>query len=136
MSFGPLGDLAMIKIASDEYGFGQDDRGTAESGILIELPTFTHYGMWSFAFEGSLANGQVLKELEKHWQGHIGHRVYWTALSEKGNIINRTNANGVKERFAFVKFTSLIACESDPGVEGENAHSEGAGSFNMAEGIE
>lgn len=132
MAFSPLNDLAMVRLDSDEYGFGGGAKTTSESGILVELPEeFTYFGMWSFAFENSLMNKELLVKLHKHWKAHIGHRVYWTALSEKGNIISKG-----KDRFAFVKLTSLIAFDTDPTAEGENVHAEGAGTFNMAEGVE
>src|SRR6266496_5117660 len=119
-----LNDLAKIKLDKDEFGFGSDSKGTAESGVLIALPSkFNYFGMWSFAFEASFMRHGKLKKLHRYWQSKIGHRVYWTALSEKGNIIEKDG-----ERFAFVKLTSLIA-EDDADSTAHNIHSDGAGSF-------
>ena len=119
----PLNDLACIKLENKRFKGGEKD--TAESGILVSLPDFTHYGFWSFAFDQSLMNKELLTELKKYWNGKIGKKVYWTALSERGNIIEK---NG--ERFAFVKFTSLIA-EDEPDSSARNVHSDGAGSFGL-----
>ncbi len=123
MALKPLNDLAMIKLASDEFGFGSK-KDTAENGILVELPDkFNYFGMWSFAFENSFMERDKLKELYEYWETKVGQRVYWTALSEKGNIIEKDG-----ERFAFVKFTSLISSD-DPDSAAENVHSNGSGSF-------
>lgn len=113
----------MVKLESRRFVGTEKD--TAESGILVGLPDFTHYGFWSFAFDGSVMNKTLANKLLEYWRGKIGRKVYWTALSERGNIIE---TNG--ERFAFVKLTSLIA-EDDPDSEGHNVHSDGAGSFGM-----
>lgn len=123
----PINDLAKIKLDSDPYGFGGDRKDTAESGILYELPDkFNYYGFWSFAFEDSFMSHDKLEELYKYWGNYLGYRVYWTALSEKGNIIAID-----KERYAFVKLTSLIAVSDDPDEVGHNIHSDGAGGFKV-----
>lgn len=122
----PLNDLAQIKIDVDEFGFGGDGKDTAESGILVALPPkFIYFGFWSFAFENSLGNKQVLEEVYDYYASKIGRRVYWTALSERGNIIQKGN-----EKFAFLKLTSLI-CEDDPDSDATSVHSDGAGSFGL-----
>lgn len=121
-----LNDLAQIKLATDEYGFGSEGKDTAESGILIALPAKFHYfGMWSFAFEKSFMAYEDLQELHDYWKTMIGRRVYWTALSERGNIIEKDG-----EKFAFVKLTSLIA-EDEPDSTARNVHSDGSGSFGL-----
>lgn len=118
-----LNDLAMIKLETKRFaGTGKE---TAEDGILVGLPDFTHYGFWSFAFDGSVMNKELATKLFDYWYGKIGRRVYWTALSERGNIIETTDGT-----FAFVKLTSLIA-DDDPENEGRNVHSEGSGSFGL-----
>lgn len=122
----PLNDLCKIKLDSDEYGFGGEDKDTAESGILVELPdTFPHYGFNSFAFEVSLGAKDLLQDLHTYWSSKIGQRVFWTALAERGNVLTVG-----KERFAFVKLTSLIA-EAEPETDAQNAHSDGAGAFKV-----
>lgn len=121
-----LNDLAKIKLETDEYGFGGKDKETAESGILVALPDkFNYFGMWSFAFEVSWMDEEKLGKLYDYWQSKIGQRVFWTALSERGNIIEKDN-----EKFAFIKLTSLIA-EDDPNSAARNVHSDGAGSFGL-----
>ena len=121
-----LNDLAKIKLETDEYGFGGTEKETAESGILVALPDkFNYFGMWSFAFESSWMDEAKLEKLYEYWKSKIGQRVFWTALSERGNIIEKDN-----EKFAFIKFTSLIA-EDDPASVARNVHSDGAGSFGL-----
>lgn len=129
----PLNDLAKVSLGkSDEYGFGANDKSAFESGVLVELPdNFDYFGMWSFAFESSFMNEKALKTLLDRWRKHIGHRVFWTALSEKGNVVDIGG-----EKFAFVKLTSLIAYSEETDLEVLNAHTIGGGSFNMADGIE
>lgn len=122
----PLNDLAKIQIAVDEYGFGGKEKDTAESGILVALPDkFNYFGFWSFSFEKSFMARKELDELYEYWKTKIGRKVYWTALSERGNIIEKDG-----QKFAFVKLTSLIA-EDDPESSARNIHSDGAGSFGM-----
>jgi len=127
MSLSPLNDLAKIEIESDEYGFsGNSKKETCESGILVELPkTFHFFGYWSFAFENSFMSEVELKELLDYWKTKIGRKVYWTALAERGNIIQKG-----KKKYAFVKLTSLIA-EDDPDSDAVNIHSDGSGSFGV-----
>lgn len=122
-----LNDLAKIQLDPiDEFGFGATGKDTAESGILIELPDkFNYFGYWSFAFENSFMAREQLDELYEYWTGKIGRRVFWTALSERGNIIEKGT-----EKFAFLKLTSLIA-EDDPESTAKSVHSDGAGSFGM-----
>lgn len=121
-----LNDLAQIDITTDEFGFGGAEKETAESGILVAIPDKFHYfGMWSFAFEKSFMAYEDLKELHDYWKTMIGRKVYWTALSERGNIIEKDG-----KKYAFIKFTSLIA-EDDPDSDARNVHSDGAGSFGM-----
>ncbi len=122
----PLNDLAKIKIETDEYGFGGGEKETAESGILIALPDkFNYFGFWSFAFENSFMSRKELDELYKYWESKIGRKVFWTALSERGNILEKD-----REKFAFIKLTSLIA-EDEPNSSATSVHGDGQGSFGM-----
>lgn len=124
MALRALNDLAKIKLDKDEFGLGEA-KGTAEGGVLVALPDkFNYFGMWSFAFEKSFMNEEALEKLYKYWELRIGNRVYWTALSEKGNIIEKDG-----DRFAFIKLTSLIADDDDPNSNAHNIHGDGAGSF-------
>lgn len=121
-----LNDLAKIRLDNDDYGFGSAGKTTSESGILVELPDQLHYfGFWSFAFENSFMARKELDDLLSYWKSKVGKRVFWTALSERGNIIEKDG-----EKFAFVKLTSLIA-EDDPESTAHNVHSDGAGSFGL-----
>jgi hypothetical protein len=121
-----LNDLAMIKLEVDQFGFGGTEKDTAESGILVSLPDkFMYFGFWSFAFENSFMARKELDELYKYWETKIGRRVYWTALSERGNIIEKDG-----EKYAAIKLTSLIF-EDDPDSSARNVHSEGGGSFGL-----
>jgi len=123
MALAALNDLAMVKLETKRFGGTEKD--TAESGILMSLPDFTHYGFWSFAFDHSLMNMELAKQLETYWKKYIGKKVFWTALSERGNIIEK---NG--EKFAYIKFTSLIAVD-DADSDARSVHSDGAGSFGV-----
>lgn len=106
----PTNDLAKIEINSDEYGFGGDN-SKSESGILRELPKqLPFFGFHSFAFEMSLVDEEVSKDLIEHYKGLIGKRVYWKGLSERGMVLK------AEKTWAFVKLTDLIAW-SDPDVE-------------------
>jgi len=121
-----LNDLAMIQLAIDQFGFGGTEKDTAESGILVSLPDkFMYFGAWSFYFEASFMARKELDELYDYWKSRIGKRVFWTALAERGNIIEKDG-----QKYAFVKLTSLIA-EDDPDSSAWNVHSDGAGSFGL-----
>lgn len=121
-----LNDLAMIQLPSEGPFKNPDEKQTAESGILIALPDkFNYFGFWSFAFENSFMNREDLDKIYEYWKSKIGRKVYWTALSERGNIIEKDG-----ERYAFLKLTSLIA-EDDPESTAKSVHSDGAGSFGM-----
>lgn len=123
----PINDLCKVELPSDEFGFGDGSKTTAESGILVELPpSFPYFGFWSFAFEDSLMNKDKLMQLHKHYKDLVGKRVYWTALAEKGNIIEFEN-----KRYAFVKLTSLISFSDPDAPEARNIHSDGSGAFTL-----
>lgn len=121
-----LNDLAMIRIAVDDYGFGGTEKDTAESGILESLPDkFNYFGFWSFAFENSFMNRADLDAIYEYWKSKIGKKVFWTALSERGNIIEKDG-----KKYAFIKLTSLIAID-EPDSSATSVHSDGAGSFGI-----
>lgn len=122
----PLNDLAKVRLPQEGVFSDPNEKETAESGILEELPDkFMYFGYWSFAFEQSFMARKELDELYNYWKAKIGKKVFWTALSERGNIIQ--NDDG---KFAFVKLTSLIA-EDSPDSTARNIHSDGAGSFGV-----
>lgn len=121
----PINDLAKIQLDGDAYNLKIDVGGTAESGVLVELPDeFNYFGFWSFAFDTSFMDKDKLTAIYDHYKKLIGKRVFWTALSEKGNIIQDSDGN----KFAFVKLTSLIASD-DKDSKAFNIHSDGAGAF-------
>jgi hypothetical protein len=123
----PLNDLAKVQIETDEFGFGGKAVDKAQSGILIELPDqFNYFGFWSFAFEDSFMAKEKLEVLYKYWKSKIGHRVYWTALAEKGNILRQD-----KKIYAFVKLTSLIASDEDVEKIAENVLDDNGGAFSV-----
>ena len=114
----------MVKLENKRFGSAGKD--TAESGILTKLPDKMYYfGFWSFAFEESFMNKDKLKDIYEYWETKIGRKVFWTALSERGNIIEKDG-----EKYAFVKLTSLIA-EDDADSDARSVHSDGAGSFGL-----
>lgn len=122
----PINDLAMIEVTNNKNKVIDLSKDTAESGILVQLPDqFNYVGMWSFAFEDSFMNREKLNQIYEYWKTKIGQRVFWTALSEKGNILK----DGEKE-YAFVKLTSLIAI-AEAGSDARNIHGEGSGAFNI-----
>ncbi len=109
----PLNDW--LKIELEEAGaFSAKAGDAATSGILVEVPEFTHYGYYSFAFEKSLMDGDILEQLIEHWQSMVGKRLYWLALSEKGAILQEANG----KRYAYVKPTSIMGwSEADENAE-------------------
>lgn len=121
-----LNDLAKIELEVDEFGFGGTEKETAECGVLVALPDrFNYYGFWSFAFENSFMSRKDLDDIYDYWKAKIGRKVYWTALSERGNIIEKDG-----KKFAFIKLTSLIA-EDDADSTARSVHSDGSGSFGV-----
>ncbi len=123
MALQALNDLAMVRLETKR--FGGTEKETAESGILISLPDFPHYGFWSYSFDQSLMNEDFAKQLTDYWKPKVGKKVFWTALSERGNIIEKDG-----KKYAFVKFTSLIAVD-DADSDARSVHSDGAGSFGV-----
>ena len=129
MALHPVNDLAKIELDTDLYGFSDDGKDTAESGVLVELPDkFNFFGFWSFAFEDSFMSEEKLKKLYAHYEKMIGQRVYWTALSERGNVIKSPDG----KRYAFLKLTSLIAADEDKENKAVNLHADGSGAFKAS----
>lgn len=125
MGLYPFNDLAKIEL-DDAGAFSAKAGDSATDGILVELPAFwTHYGFYSFAFENSFMNEEDLKKVAEFWEGQIGKRVYWLALSEKGAILKEENG----KRYAYVKFTSLIA-GSEPDEKAESVLDKHNGGFS------
>lgn len=105
MDLEPLQDYAKIQL-DEPNAFSAKAGDSATDGILVALPKeFTHYGFYSFAFESSLMNKELLTDLKAYWTRYIGQRVYWLALSEKGAILKEADGT----RYAYVKLTSLMA---------------------------
>jgi len=124
MSLTPLQDYAKIQL-EDVGPLSAKVGDTATDGILIDLPDMlTHYGFYSFAFESSLLNADVLQRLMDYWKKYIGKRVYWLALSEKGAILQEEDGT----RFAYVKLTSLMAW-SEPDEHAKSVLDKHDGSF-------
>lgn len=123
----PLNDFAMVKVTSPKKQLIEVKKDTAESGILIELPDeFLYYGMYSFAYEASFMNHDALKKLYDYWSKHIGHRVYWLALSEKGAVIEHEG-----ETYIGMKLTSLMFYDDNPDSEARNIHGDGNAAFKV-----
>lgn len=121
-----VNDLAKIQIEVDEYGFGGGVKDKAASGILVALPDkFNYFGFWSFAFEDSFMADEELDRLHKYYKGLVGYRVYWTALAEKGNILEQDGKS-----YAFVKLTSLIAADEDVENIATNVLDNNGGAFS------
>ncbi len=126
MALEAINDLCKVELETDEFGFSAQAKETAECGILVGLPDkFNFFGFWSFAFENSFMSRKDLDEIYEYWQGKVGRKVFWTALSERGNIIESEG-----KKYAFIKLTSLIA-EDDPESTAKSVHSDGSGSFGM-----
>ncbi len=119
----PQGDWLKIKLEA-EGAFSAKAGDAASSGILAEVPEFTHYGYYSFGFENSLMNNDLLEELIEHWESLKGKRLYWLSLSEKGAIMEEPSG----ERFAFVKPTSIMGW-SEPDDKAEAVLDAKGGSF-------
>ncbi len=125
MALTPLNDYAKIKL--DEAGtFSAKAGDAASSGILVEVPNFVHYGMYSMAFEQSLMNEKLLSELISYWEKYVGNRVYWLALSEKGAILQEEDGT----KYCYVKFTSLMAVGEADKIA-ENVTDQHGGSFSV-----
>lgn len=124
MALQPLGDVAMIELEVDEFGFGGDEDRGVDNGILAALPDkFNYFGFFSFSFEDSFMAHDELKELHTYYTGLIGKRVFWPSLSEKGMVFR----DGEK-RYAMIKLTSLIGhCEPDDEVR--NVYNEKSGAY-------
>lgn len=121
----PLNDLCKVDITNNDFIKG--DQGTAENGILLELPDkFNYFGFWSFAFEQSFMARDELDQIYAYYKDLIGQRVYWTAVSERGNILKEGD-----NQYVFIKLTSLIAADEDTENVAENLHSDGEGGFSI-----
>ena len=115
-----------LKIELDDAGaFSAKTGDTATDGILVDVPEFTHYGYYSFAFENSLMNEEVLEQLLDHWQSLKGKRLYWLSLSEKGAIIKEADG----KRYAFLKPTSIMGW-SEPDEHAESILDGRGGAFS------
>lgn len=122
-----VNDLAKIQIEVDEFGFGGGTKDKAASGILVALPDkFNYFGFWSFAFEDSFMSEEKLEKIYHYYKGLLGCRVYWTALAEKGNILEQDGKS-----FAFVKFSSLIAMDEDVENIATNVLDSAGGAFSV-----
>ena len=129
MALRPENDQCKIRLDdNDPFGYGGKQVDTADSGVLVELPDlFNFFGFHSFAFEDSFMAEDKLKKLHAYYKKKIGHRVWWSAMSERGNVIKAEDG----KRYAFIKLTDIIASDDNPDSQATNLRSEGAGSFQV-----
>lgn len=111
----PVNDSIKVRIDDkDEYGFGGESTGVADSGVVVEVPDVMFYlGLHSSIAERSFLNDNLQTILD-YFESLVGKRVYWTSLQERGNIIKEGD-----ETFAIMKCSDIIAY-SDPDIIGAN----------------
>lgn len=116
----PVNDVALVEVERNQYEvsgiklIGGDSKETVESGILTAMPEKLLYlGFHSFAFEDSLGT-DVLEKVWDYYSALVGKRVYWTALSDRGSVLE---VGG--KTYALIKLTDFIA-QSEPSVKAKN----------------
>lgn len=111
----PVNDSIKVRIDDkNEYGFGGDDSGVADSGIVVDVPDVMFYlGLHSSVIEKSFLH-DGLQQILDSFEQLKGKRVYWTSLQERGNVIKEG-----EETFAIMKMTDIIAV-SEPDDIGVN----------------
>lgn len=111
----PVNDLVQIEVETDKFGFDTNVKDSFSTGIVVAVPEVLNYfGAWSFISEVSWMNTEKLEELRKHYAKLVGKRVFWTSLSEKGNVLHDPKAN---KTWVFLKLSSLIAVADNPDDE-------------------
>lgn len=124
MALRPLGDVCMVELSIDEYGFGGDEKANVDNGILVALPDrFNYFGYFSFAFEESFVATKKLDELYNYYKSLIGKRVFWPSLTEKGMVFTEGG-----KRYAMIKLTSLIGI-AEPTDTVRNVYDEKSGGY-------
>lgn len=125
MSLIPINDVVKVEVATDQYGFGGDEKAGVESGIVTDFPDMMPYlSFHSFAFENSIFNDELKGLAESYKQTLVGKRVYWKSYAERGMVFEEKDTN---KRWAFVKLTDILAYSDDV----DNiAYTVGTGTFS------
>lgn len=104
-----VNDVALVEIEKNLYEVsgmklvGGEQKKSIGTGILKELPKLPYLGFHAFAFDKSLSDPTVLKDIYDYYKVLIGKRVYWTALSERGMVFTKGD-----QAFALIKLTDLV----------------------------
>lgn len=124
----PVNDKFKIRISTDEYGFGNSSAGV-EKGVVVEVPDkLLYFGFHSFAFENSIANPEVLKEVLDYYAGFKGKLVVWESLQDRGRRFKEDGSE-----FVYLNMSDIICFSDDVDINIEIVDQVGAaGSFNLS----
>lgn len=127
MALHPVNDRFKVKITKDEFGFGGIN-ASAETGIVVEVPSMLIYlSFHSFAFERSIGDKELLKDVQAYYDGFMGKRIFWEKLQDRGRMITEGG-----EDYVYLQMTDLLAYADNVDDEASNVDQTGsAGSFNL-----
>lgn len=106
----PTNDFFKVRIESSDWaGAPNAEEGVREGIVEAISEKATYYGMNTYAFDSSLMNEELLKDVYEHYKTYVGKKVYWPERSESGALIVEGQTT-----YAFIKWSSVMAIkESD-----------------------
>lgn len=109
----PCNDFFMIEVGQSVPGINMvgglnPDEGVREGVVTAISDQMIYWGMNTFAFDKSLGDPELLKEIYDHYKSYVGKRVYWPERSESGAVIVHEG-----KTYAFVKMSALMGVEED-----------------------
>jgi len=100
----------MVEIEKNPYGFagGKIISEGIRSGKVVAISDFmTYYGMNTYAFDKSLMDEDLLRQVHDKYKSLVGERVYWPERSESGTDIEYDG-----KQYVFVKLSSIMGVEA------------------------
>lgn len=122
MAQHPFNDRLKVLVSSDKFGYGGQKKGV-ESGIVVEVPEKLLYlSFHSFAFEDSLANPEVLKDVKAFYADLLGKKIAWESLQDRGRRFKEGD-----DEYVYIQMTDVLFYADD---ENEDIQLASEGGFS------
>lgn len=104
MAGHPVNDRFKVKVETDKYGLGGNNKRGTESGTVVEVPDILiYFSFHSFAFEDSFMNEDKLAKLQGYYNQFKGKRIFWESFQDRGRRFVEDDGE-----FVYVQMSDLL----------------------------